>query len=179
MKRRLNLAAGVLHRPALLILDESTAGVDPHSRSHLLAAVRARAADGMAVIYTSHYMEKVEAMADRIAIMNGGKIIASGTVAQLLAAHARGALRVELADDAQAHAVAAALADSAHLADVHAVGRAVVMQPTGSLAHAVAAVEAAIAATPGARLIVLSTRTGDLETVFLALTGHRLRDHAA
>ena len=175
MKRRLNLAAGILHRPAVLILDEPTVGVDPQSRSHLLAAVRELARGGMAVVYTSHYMEEVQAMADRIAIMDGGRVIAAGTLDELLASHARGQLRVELADEPHAHAVAAAMLD--HGATVS--GRAVTLTPVGALAPVVAAIEAAIAATPGARLVELSTRTGDLEAVFLGLTGQRLRDEAA
>ena len=80
MKRRLNLAAGVLHKPKLLVLDEPTVGVDPQSRNHIFETVKALRADGMTVLYTSHYMEEVQALCDRVAIMDHGKLVASGTV---------------------------------------------------------------------------------------------------
>jgi ABC-2 type transport system ATP-binding protein len=85
MKRRLNLACGLVHEPRLLLLDEATAGVDPQSREHLLAAVERIAAGGATVLYTTHYMEEAERLCDRIAIMDEGRVIASGTLAELFA----------------------------------------------------------------------------------------------
>jgi ABC-2 type transport system ATP-binding protein len=85
MKRRLNLAAGLLHRPRLLILDEPTVGVDPQSRNHIFETLRTLRAEGTTIVYTSHYMEEVEALCDRVAIMDAGKVIAQGTVLELLA----------------------------------------------------------------------------------------------
>ncbi len=73
MKRRLNFAVGLLHHPRLLILDEPTVGVDPQSRSHLLDCVRDLNREGVAVIYASHYMEEVQALCQRVAIMDRGK----------------------------------------------------------------------------------------------------------
>src|ERR1700733_5866897 len=81
MKRRLNFACGILHSPKVLLLDEPTVGVDPQSRVRLLDLVRAQAQAGTCVIYTTHYMEEAEALCDRLAIMDHGKVIAAGTLA--------------------------------------------------------------------------------------------------
>ncbi len=83
MKRRLNLAIGQLHQPDLLLLDEPTAGVDPQSRAHLFEALKTLNQDGTTILYTTHYMEEVEKLCDQIAIMNSGKVIASGTAEEL------------------------------------------------------------------------------------------------
>jgi ABC-2 type transport system ATP-binding protein len=84
MKRRLNLAAAVVHRPRLLLLDEPTTGVDPQSRNHIFDKVRALNAEGVTVIYTSHYMEEVQTLCRRIAILDGGRIRACDTLPNLL-----------------------------------------------------------------------------------------------
>ena len=83
MKRRLNFACGILHSPKVLLLDEPTVGVDPQSRVRLLELVRAEARAGTCVLYTTHYMEEAETLCDRLAIMDHGKIIAAGTLADL------------------------------------------------------------------------------------------------
>ncbi len=83
MKRRLNFACAILHKPAALLLDEPTVGVDPQSREHLLHATLKLKHAGTAVIYTTHYMEEAERLCDHLAIMDKGKVIAAGTVEQL------------------------------------------------------------------------------------------------
>lgn len=83
MKRRLNIACAIAHRPKLIIMDEPTVGIDPQSRSYILNSVRKLNAMGCTVLYTSHYMEEVEEICSRIAIMDHGKIIAEGTKAEL------------------------------------------------------------------------------------------------
>lgn len=83
MKRRLNFAAGILHKPKVLLLDEPTVGVDPQSRVHLLGLVRAQADAGACVLYTTHYMEEAETLCDRLAIIDHGRIIAQGTLDEL------------------------------------------------------------------------------------------------
>jgi len=83
MKRRLNLGCGIVHRPKVLLLDEPTVGVDPQSRVRLLDLVREQVSEGTCVLYTTHYMEEAETLCDRIAIIDHGKIIASGTLAEL------------------------------------------------------------------------------------------------
>jgi len=83
MKRRLNLACGVVHRPKVLLLDEPTVGVDPQSRVRLIELFREQAAAGTCVLYTTHYMEEAQDLCDRIAIMDHGKVIALGSLAEL------------------------------------------------------------------------------------------------
>jgi ABC-2 type transport system ATP-binding protein len=84
LKRRLNLAIGMLADPELLLFDEPTVGVDPQSRAFILDAIRQLRAAGKTVIYTSHYMEEVEYLCDRIAIIDAGRVLAQGRLADLL-----------------------------------------------------------------------------------------------
>ncbi len=84
MKRRINIAAALLHKPKILILDEPTVGIDPQSRNHILQTVKELNKTGTTVLYTSHYMEEVEQLCNRVYIMDHGKIIASGTKDELL-----------------------------------------------------------------------------------------------
>ncbi len=83
MKRRINIAAALLHEPRLLVMDEPTVGIDAQSRSHILETVKELNRQGLTIVYTSHYMEEVELLCDRVAIMDQGSIIALGTVAEL------------------------------------------------------------------------------------------------
>jgi ABC-2 type transport system ATP-binding protein len=83
MKRRLNFACGIVHRPKVLLLDEPTVGVDPQSRVRLLELVREQARAGACVLYTTHYMEEAESLCDRLAIVDHGRIIAQGTLSEL------------------------------------------------------------------------------------------------
>lgn len=83
MKRRLNIGAALLHKPSILIMDEPTVGIDPQSRAYILETVKQFLADGMTLLYTSHYMEEVEMLCDKIYIMDQGKIIAHGTKEEL------------------------------------------------------------------------------------------------
>jgi ABC-2 type transport system ATP-binding protein len=84
MKRRLNIGASLLHEPSLLILDEPTVGVDPQSRHAILESIRALGAAGLAVLYTTHYMEEAERICDRIGIIDHGRLIAEGTSRELV-----------------------------------------------------------------------------------------------
>ncbi|MGH4123042.1 MAG: ABC transporter ATP-binding protein [Clostridium sp.] len=83
MKRRLNIACSIPHRPKLIIMDEPTVGIDPQSRNHILQSVKKLNSLGCTIIYTTHYMEEVEAICGNIAIMDHGKVIAQGTVEEL------------------------------------------------------------------------------------------------
>jgi ABC-2 type transport system ATP-binding protein len=166
MKRRLNLAAGLVHRPRLLVLDEPTVGVDPQSRRHIFDTIRALHAAGTTVVYTSHYMQEVEALCDRIAVMDGGAVIAVGTMDELVAAHGGAGVDAQIDGDLDAARTAAAA-----FGEVVVEGDVLHVVPTGPLAPVVAAIESV------ARIRRLSSREADLETVFLTLTGHSLRDH--
>ncbi len=84
MKRRLNFGVALLHRPRLMILDEPTVGVDPQSRAHLLDCVRALSAEGVAAVYASHYMEEVETLCTRVAIVDRGRVLACDDLKTLL-----------------------------------------------------------------------------------------------
>ena len=103
MKRRVNIAAGLVHQPKLLFLDEPTVGVDPQSRNHIFESVmRLNRERGMSIVYTSHYMEEVELLCNRVAIIDQGKIIALDTVKNLIAMLGGGVIQVGLhqVDDA-------------------------------------------------------------------------------
>jgi ABC-2 type transport system ATP-binding protein len=168
MKRRLNLAAGLIHEPTLLVLDEPTVGVDPQSRRHIFEAIRGLRERGMTILYTSHYMEEVEELCDRVAIMDAGRIVASGAIDELTAQHTTGGLEIELDGDEAAIAAAAAAA-APHGA--RRAGAVLQLEARPPYAPAIAAIEAA-----GARIKRIGARRADLETVFLALTGRGLRD---
>jgi ABC-2 type transport system ATP-binding protein len=84
LRRRLNLAIGLLTEPRILLLDEPTVGVDPQSRSFLLDSIRALASEGRTILYTSHYMEEVEAICDRVAIIDAGQVLRQGALDELL-----------------------------------------------------------------------------------------------
>jgi ABC-2 type transport system ATP-binding protein len=83
MKRRVNLALGLVHGPRAVLMDEPTVGIDPQARLNILEAVKRVAAEGTTVIYTTHYLEEAESLCDRIAIMDHGRILAEGTLEQL------------------------------------------------------------------------------------------------
>ena len=172
MKRRLNLAAGLVHRPELLVLDEPTVGVDPQSRNHIFETVKTLRAKGMTVVYTSHYMEEVEALCDRVAIMDGGAIVATGTISGLIAEHAGKGIELALAGSSEVIA-AAAVAAEAH-GTVERVDHTLRVIPHGPLGPMVSAIE-----TAGATITRIESREATLETAFLKLTGKTLRDEAS
>jgi ABC-2 type transport system ATP-binding protein len=173
MKRRLNIAAALMHDPQLLILDEPTVGVDPQSRNAIFDTLGALQAQGKALIYTSHYMEEVERLADHIVIIDHGKVLADESPASLhsrLAAQA--ALRVELAEPAHAslldglrahRAVTSLIADGGAL-DIGLAHAADALPVMGWLQQA------------GCRPLHFATARTSLEDIFLSLTGRSLRD---
>lgn len=96
LKRRLNLAIGLLNQPSLLLLDEPTVGIDPHSRHFILEAIKQLNQNGTTVVYTSHYMEEIENLCTDIAIMDHGKVLIQGPLTQLLEAQRHNTLFIEL-----------------------------------------------------------------------------------
>ncbi|MDR3685616.1 MAG: ABC transporter ATP-binding protein [Coriobacteriia bacterium] len=174
MKRRINIAAGILHRPRVLLMDEPTVGIDPQSRNHILDTVRELNREGMTVLYTSHYMEEVEALCDRIAIVDHGHVIAQGSLEELRALVGdEDRMRIELADVRCGEALAAVLAvpgvSRAELADATLEVLAPEAGPV--LGAAIAAITAA-----GASVRSVEVVEPNLESVFLHLTGRALRD---
>jgi ABC-2 type transport system ATP-binding protein len=173
MQRRLNIGIGLLHRPALLILDEPTVGVDPQSRNAILESVERLSGEGMAVLYTTHYMEEAERLCDRIGIVDLGELKAEGTRAELVSLvgeHDR--VELEGVGDLQAAAgacqtVAAVLATSVQDGGIELI-----------VDHARSVLPELLAKTNDAGMAVSSVdvREPDLEAVFLHLTGKALRD---
>lgn len=197
MKRRINIAAGVLHRPRVLLMDEPTVGIDPQSRNHILDTVRELNEAGMTVIYTSHYMEEVEALCNRIAIVDHGRVIANGTLPELrdligdedhiriavgAAAEATGADEAADADvpDEPLPASPEVLAALEAVRGLPGVSRAEAVGGSLELlspdaAGALGRIVEAIAGV-GTPLRSIEIVEPDLESVFLHLTGRGLRD---
>lgn len=171
LKRRLNLAIALLHRPELILFDEPTVGVDPQSRAFLLQAIQQLARDGCAVIYTSHYMEEVEAIADRVVILDQGQVLAQGALAELLQTNqALLQLDVEVVEGNELERLQAVLSSFGQVT-LQGAGVQLALACRSDFA-------AAIAAVAGAGLVVRHARFGhaDLEQFFMSLTHHSLRD---
>jgi ABC-2 type transport system ATP-binding protein len=173
MKRRLNIAAGLLHHPKLLVLDEPTVGVDPQSRHAILERVQAFGREGMAVLYTTHYMEEAERVCDRVGIIDHGHLVAEGTRRELVARLGERD-RIELGATGDLERLAQAVrtvpgVENAATADhaVHLVadeGRRILPAVLEAAEHAGVAVNSVDVVEP------------DLEAVFLHLTGTALRE---
>jgi linearmycin/streptolysin S transport system ATP-binding protein len=171
MKRRANMAAGLLHRPKLLVLDEPTVGVDPQSRNAILETVGKL---GIAVLYTTHYMEEAAKLCDRIGIIDDGHLIAEGTADSLIAVHG-GLDKVHLScDEANLVELAAACRELDNIHDVHEVDGH--LELTTDHGPAVLPAVVAVAARIGVELTSVEVRSPNLEDVFLSLTGKELRD---
>jgi ABC-2 type transport system ATP-binding protein len=173
MKRRLNIAIGLLHRPSLLVLDEPTVGVDPQSRNAILTSVEALSAAGMGILYTTHYMEEAARLCDRVGIMDDGRIIAEGTRRQLVAMV--GELdRVSLVATGDLAVAAQALRAIPGVRKVTtAEGRidVLVAEARRLLPRLLEAVS-----NDGVTVRSVEVIEPDLESVFLHLTGKALRD---
>jgi ABC-2 type transport system ATP-binding protein len=173
MKRRLNIAAALLHDPQLLILDEPTVGVDPQSRNAIFDTLETLKAQGRSLIYTSHYMEEVERLADHIVIIDHGKVLADETPAALYRRlPAQAALNAELAE-APAAALLAAIAGQPGVTGVQADANKL---DIGLAASAHAAPLLAWLDAQGCQLLHFATAKTSLENIFLNLTGRSLRD---
>lgn len=171
LKRRLNLAIALLPTPEMIVLDEPTVGVDPQSRAFLLETVRGLAATGMAVIYASHYMEEIEAIADRVVIVDHGRVLREGPLAELLA-QARGQVEVQLEAPLDGDALAALAGDIDGQLKVTGVHLKLELAADASPVAALACIEAR-----GGRIRDARFGRHSLERVFLSLTDTRLRDH--
>jgi len=173
MKRRLNIGLGLLHKPDLLILDEPTVGVDPQSRNAILENVERLGAEGMAVLYTTHYMEEAERLCDRVGIIDEGTIIAEGTRRDLVAlVGERDRLHLDLSGDASL--VADAVSAINGVESCSSAGPALEVVAT----NASRALPDIVLSVNGAGLDVHSIQISepDLESVFLHLTGKALRE---
>jgi ABC-2 type transport system ATP-binding protein len=169
MKRRLNMAAGLIHRPRIVLMDEPTVGVDPQSRNRIFEMIESLRAEGTAIVYTTHYMEEAERLCDRIAIIDHGKIIAHGTKESLVRS-VFGQRSQVLARFSGAPSQIAAWTEArgGRLVDSTAEFTIQESSQIGLLLES--------AASAGLALEDVLIRRPNLESVFLHLTGRELRD---
>ncbi len=178
MKRRLNFACALLHHPRLLILDEPTVGVDPQSRSHLLQCVRDLNTEGVAVIYASHYMEEVQTICERVAIMDHGKILAMDTLSALLGRMSADlSLRISKPPSNVARQLSQLVEVQPAQDDADEVDLLVSKDQQGDekTFETLSKVTNLLTET-GVKLHAVKTHEPNLERLFLQLTGTRLRD---
>ena len=171
MQRRLNIGLGLLHRPGLLVLDEPTVGVDPQSRNAILDAIADLSQQGLAVLYTTHYMEEAERLCDRVVIMDEGATIAAGTRRQLIdLTGTDDVIRLSCASAPPA-ALVTRLAGEFKVTFDGVVGEINVDSAAERLPSLLNDLTAA-----GVEVRSVSVVEPDLESVFLHLTGKALRD---
>jgi ABC-2 type transport system ATP-binding protein len=161
MQRRLNLAAGLVHDPEILLCDEPTVGVDPQSRNHIYESIERLRDDGRTILYTTHYMEEAQRLCGRVAILDHGRILALGTPGELIAEHGGAAsVEAQLQDPVPKGMTLPGTLD----------GQSLRFDSSAPLVDVAKLVET------GLRFESLHIQQPDLESVFLALTGRRLRD---
>jgi len=170
MRRRLDVAASIIVTPQLMFLDEPSTGLDPRSRNQVWDIVRALAAGGTTILLTTQYLEEADQLADEIAVIDHGRVIAEGTPAQLKSSVGSGALHVRLLD-AERRAEAAGVLSRALTADVHLQPDAAALSAPGvGVGRAAAAVGEL--SRSGIDVASFSVGQPSLDEVFLALTGH-------
>jgi ABC-2 type transport system ATP-binding protein len=171
MRRRLNIAAALVHDPDVLILDEPTVGVDPQSRNAIFDGLETLAARGKAIVYTTHYMEEAERLADRIVIIDHGRVVASDAPAVLVRAHGgSGIVVIGVGGEVDTRTLLA----EPGVAKAEQRGetlRLTIDDLGASLPHVLTWL-----AARGHAVRSVSTSEANLEDVFLALTGSQLRD---
>ena len=176
MKRRINIAAGLLHKPQLLFMDEPTVGIDPQSRRRILDMVRELRDQGMTILYTTHYMEEAEELSDRVGIIDQGRLIALGTQVELTKlVGEQETLRLHLAEDMPLpDGKVDVFAGLEGVLSAAAVDHQVIV----NVADAGEALPAVVgrAGEIGLRIRSVDIEEPNLEAVFLHLTGRGLRD---
>jgi len=173
MRRRLDLAASIVVTPELMFLDEPTTGLDPRSRNQVWEIIRTLVAEGTTILLCTQYLDEADQLADGIAVIDHGKVIAEGTPTQLKASVGSGALHVRLLDPEQrpeAERVLEQALDAVHLEADPAALSAACADP-GRAAEAVA-----VLARAGVQIADFSLGQPSLDEVFLALTGHPAED---
>jgi ABC-2 type transport system ATP-binding protein len=181
MKRRLHIACALMHDPDLLLLDEPTAGVDPQSRNAIFDTLLALKAAGKALVYTTHYMEEVERLADRIVIVDHGRVVAEGTLAELVR-RLPIAQKLELEIDGTGPSGGTGPTPEAQRALLLQAGARVLDEAGGRWTLGLDELTAGSAAVlqavqqAGWRVRTVASGRVTLEDVFLQLTGRQLRD---
>ena len=172
-RRRLDVALGLVHRPGLLFLDEPSTGLDPQSRANLWQHVlRLRAEHGMTVFLTTHYLDEADTMAERVMVMDNGRVIADDTADRLKSKHVGERIVIRAATRAGAARLAAAVATEA--SDVAVDGTTT----TARVEDGPATLPALLRAVPEVAVETAEVRRATLDDVFLALTGRSLRESA-
>jgi ABC-2 type transport system ATP-binding protein len=171
MKRRLNLAVSLIHAPRLLLLDEPTVGVDPQSRNLIFEEVRRLNRQGMTIVYTSHYMEEVEALCTRVGIIDQGRVIACDTLPNLLRS-LRGLIRAEV-KGGDLGLLERRLNDPPGM-EARRTGSALEVECADVKSALIRLIS--LMNEAGVELLRLETEEPNLERVFLHLTGRALRD---
>jgi ABC-2 type transport system ATP-binding protein len=173
MKRRLNIACAIVHRPKLIIMDEPTVGIDPQSRNHILEAIRELNRNGTTIIYTSHYMEEVEEICTNIVIVDHGRVIARGTKEELksfVEADEKVSIEISPAN----YAVTECIRKLGGVKDCVQEGRSItIISKKGS--RNIENIMACVSKT-GCEILSVTFEKPTLESVFLTLTGRKLRD---
>jgi ABC-2 type transport system ATP-binding protein len=177
MSRRLNFGIALLHEPSFVILDEPTVGIDPQSRTNLLDGVRRLSEQGVGVLYASHYMEEVEAICHRVAIIDRGKLLRMGTLDELLD-RTRVELSVRIASlpreiESQLNGSATIVTEGDGNVSIR-VAESVDAQREGRAVHLRSVLE--LLENAKIPLLGITTQETSLETLFLSLTGRTLRD---
>jgi ABC-2 type transport system ATP-binding protein len=173
MRRRLDIAASLVVTPELMFLDEPTTGLDPRSRNQVWDIIRSLAAAGTTILLCTQYLDEADQLAEGIAVIDHGKVIAEGTPAQLKASVGTGALHVRLLDPEQRAEAAAAL--ERELGSVHLEPDPTALSAPCSDADRAAEAVAELARTD-VRIAGFSLAQPSLDEVFLALTGHTAED---
>lgn len=173
MKRRVNIAAGLLHRPEILFLDEPTVGVDPQSRHHIFENVERLNREGLTILYTSHYMEEVERLCHRVAIVDQGRIVALDTVKALVESIGGGIIHLGLMNG-KAEAVAGQARTLPAVKSARRLDGRIEIETHRAQEALVGVLD--LANRLEATVTSLQILEPNLETVFLHLTGKHLRD---
>ena len=175
MKRRINIAAGLLHRPKVVLMDEPTVGIDPQSRRNILEMVKALNAQGMTVLYTTHYMEEAQELSHRIGIIDHGSVIALGTLAELTRLVGQNdEVELHIAAEETKPELLQALAEVEGVMQVAALDHTVRLMTQDGNAALPGLIT--VANRQGVRVTSVSIKEPNLEAVFLHLTGRALRD---
>lgn len=173
MKRRINIGAALLHDPELLIMDEPTVGIDPQSRNHILETIKELNTKGMSIIYTSHYMEEVEFLCDRIYIMDEGVVIASGTKESLIDT-IKGERKIIVTFSHDPNGIKDDLEKEVSVEKIEADGDTLTLYSEGSKTLIRRIVE--VSSNYDIDMLSIDVENPNLESVFLHLTGKALRD---
>lgn len=175
MKRRLNIAVGLLHEPKILFMDEPTVGIDPHTRRRILDTVKELNQQGLTILYTTHYMEEVEEISDRIGIIDHGNLVALGTQAELNSlVDQYQTVLLQLNTDKENEATAKELANLPGVKRAYGENGHIILQTNE--ASALIARIVVWASQDAVGIKRLEIEEPNLESVFLHLTGRALRD---